>query len=325
MNKFVLVLLSALILGACGGGGSSTTAPPAPTLGEISEANLFDVSGVSYDSATLLTAMTTISSATGVQSQAGRNSFDLKSLIKLQVMEALQVKVLPETVAGVVNTVVQNCSVSGNATVTLDDADNSASLTTGDKLKLVFNNCVTNPGNGSNFTRNGTTLADFVKRTPTEDTLAIVYQGLVITLPASATTSAATVNMNGNLTSSTMYAIGVTTETITVPSLTLASASEALSYTNYQISESVNTTTGAYTKSGLGTFGATGLGSFNLSTPVAFQGNRDEYPSVGKLKIVGATSTAYLTAIDTFSAKLELDKGSDSTIDVTKTAAWGTF
>ncbi|MEY4729785.1 MAG: hypothetical protein RL020_943, partial [Pseudomonadota bacterium] len=48
-------------------------------------------------------------------------------------------------------------------------------------------------------------------------------------------------------------------------------------------------------------------------------------PSVGKLKIVGSDATAYVTAIDTFSAKLELDKGSDGIIDVTKTGAWGSF
>lgn len=329
MQKLIPAVLVSVILGACGGGGGgSAPAPtPAPTLGAINETNQNDVSGISYDSALLLESITTFAGAAGVQTSATRAKFDFKSLITLQVAEAREIEFLPATVVGAITTRTLPCNVSGTYVGTVDDADNSLTPTSGDKVNIVYTNCVTRTPSGANITRNGTTSFDFTKLTETELLATAAYQNLDVLIPATTVSAAFTVKMNGSITSSSIFnnATSTSTDGISIPSLSLASGAESLTYTNYQLNESVNTITGAYIKSGQGTFGATGLGTFNLSTPVPFQGFGSGRPSVGKLKIVGSDATAYVTAIDTFSAKLELDKGSDGTIDVTKTAAWGSF
>jgi hypothetical protein len=336
MQKMIPLLLVSAVLGACGGGGggSSTPAPapapapaPTPTLTSINDANQSSVSATSYASAVVLNGMVTFAGAAAVQTNENQAQFDVKSLINLQVAEAQSLGLLPGTISGAVTTKTLTCNTSGTYTGTFDDTDNSASLTSGDKINIVYNNCVTNAGAGFNITRNGGSAFNFTKLTASELLATIAYQNLAVLLPASTTSPAYTVTMNGSITNNSVdnTAASTTTSIITIPSLTFTSGGNFLAYTNYQLSETINDITNAYTKSGQGSFTNGAVGSFNLSTPIPFQGIGSGYPSVGKLKIVGSDATAYVTAIDTFSAKLELDKGNDGTIDVTKTAGWGKF
>lgn len=255
----------------------------------------------------------------------------MKPVINQLVLDATQSEFQPAIVTGALIVKSFSCKVAGSYTATVDDVDGSVSLTAGDKVTIVYTNCLTSTSAG-NFSRNGTVSTAFTKYIG-DPTIAnstyelganVSYQNLAIGIPATTTSNAYSVLMNGNLTlASANNPAGTSTNTLTVPQLTFDVGVNRLAYTDYLLSESTNNVTRIYSKSGQGTFSDSDLGSYKLSTPIAFQGNVGGNPYIGKLKIEGATSTAYVTAIDTFSAKLELDNGKDGSIDFTQSIVWG--
>jgi hypothetical protein len=345
MQKMIPLLLVSAVLGACGGGGGSSTPAPAPApapvpapapapapasspTGSITSTTLPAVSSDAYSSSQLLTGVYSFASAAIVQTDLNKIKFDLKSLIDLQQKEALSFDFQPVSAVGAVTTKTFPCSLSGTYTGTVNDADASGTATAGDILSLTYNNCVTGT-TASNFTRNGNSTSTFTKivGTPSATTsyelaIATTYQNLSISL--SSTTG--TLAINGSIATSTLNnPVGDMVSSMTAPALQFTSGGSLVAgYTNYTMNETVSNSIASkpYVKSGQGTVTNAAGGTFNLSTPVAFKGNGSGNPSEGQLKIVGSNSTAYVTAIDTFSARLDLDTGSDGTIDFTQSVAW---
>jgi hypothetical protein len=335
IQKFIPVLLVSVVLGACGGGGGSSTPAPAPTptpstlpTGSITSTTLPVVSSDAYSSSQLLTGVYSFASAAVVESGLNKVKFDLKSLIDLQQKEALSFDFQPVSVVGAVTTKTFPCSLSGTYTGTVNDADASGTATTGDILSLTYNNCVMGT-TASNFTRNGNSSTTFTKivGTPSATTsyelaMATTYQNLGISLSSTPGTLA----INGSIATSTLNnPVGDMVSSMTAPALQFTSSGVLMAgYTNYTLNETVSNiiATKPYVKSGQGSVTNAAGGTFNLSTPLPFKGFGAGNPSAGQLKIVGAAATSYVTAIDTFSARLDLDTGSDGVIDFTQTVAW---
>jgi hypothetical protein len=330
MQKMIPAILLTAVLGACGGGGGSSTPAPAPApTGAVTPTNYGGVGHVGYSSGLTFNFYSGRAVASAVQANVNPSTFDLNVLVEQQLSEAMQIGFQPAIAVGATVTQTLSCTVSGTYTVTLNDADGNAALSAGDSLTSVYNNCVS-PSASGNFTRNGTVASTFTKivgdsSIPNSNYqlgLNISFQNVVLNLPATAT-STSVVNVNGSMTSDTaINPTGISTATTTIPSFTLSGGPSSFNYTNYQLSLSVNNVTHTYTKSAQGMLNDSIAGTYNISTPIPFQGTVGGNPSVGQLKIEGASAFAYVTAIDTFSAKLDLDNGKDGSTDATQTVAW---
>jgi hypothetical protein len=322
------LILIGLALGACGGGSNSNGGggDPPQQVSNINEQNLAYVGALTYNSGVLLNFFTDLSVAGGVQSRENTSLLDLKSLIHLEATELLQTKVAGAQVAGVVTQEVQACKVSGGVTIITDDADNNGGVSVGDKVTFQYGNCVTTLSNGTNITRNGVVSSTLTKLAGQIDVNTNFESGLDMSFDSFSVTLAPNDNvfMQGNLTSSTVNnPNAISTNSVTIAALQLNGKFGALSYRNYQFNESLNNITKIHTESVQGTmFTMDSAGEFQLTTLQPFQGVVGGNPSVGKLKIVGTNSTAYLTAVNVSNALLELDKGSNGTIDFVKPIAW---
>lgn len=335
MNKqlrVVSALLVSVFFTACGGGSSSSNSAPNPSglTASMSTSNYSTISSESYSSGLILDSFVTIATAAGVQASPIRSGLNLRSLTRQLLSESMLAGSFPAALAGVVTNRTVACSVSGNYTVTFNDADNSTTFTAGDSVTSVYSGCVTSSAAG-NFTRNGTAVTsltrvvgDFTNQNSYfELTGNLNFQNLAINLAATTSTPAVSLNMLGNIASATVNnPAGTSTDTTTIPALTVSSGSDTLIYANYQLNETTDNVAKLTTRSGQGTFTDSSFGSVALATAVPFQGAVGGNPSTGRLRIEGANAFAYVTAIDAFSARLELDLAKDGTIDTSQAVAW---
>ena len=94
---------------------------------------------------------------------------------------------------------------------------------------------------------------------------------------------------------------------------------------NYQSNQTVdgNVAPAPYTLSAAGSLDTTALnGSVRYSTIDTFQGVGTDFPSQGRLRVLGSGSSLDLVAIDNVNVDIEIDSNGDGTIDVTISTTW---
>lgn len=164
-SPFAAAAVAALVA-ACGGGGDDGAVnpqpPPTPTYVKISAANQDTVARASFTSAMAFVSVPVLpaspSPGLAKAAQAGGASAlggqgGLTQLALRAVKSGSRQTVAP---AGMARPLAQQqltepCLVSGTMTVTWDDRDNSKTLTAGDTVSALFNQCDDDTG----FTVNG--------------------------------------------------------------------------------------------------------------------------------------------------------------------------
>lgn len=346
-----------LTLAACGGGSDSAPAPaptpaPGPVSVQISAANQDAVARASANvvvsaavngavaplatddrvtgaakRAPAPTVLAGITTAGGVLPRLAQFALDRVgggSAARIASDQVRALAIVRQTEA---------CGVGGNVSITLNDADNSGSLSAGDSAAFSFNACRNGGGEtidgglsltvgtvaGANLSG---TLAFTELTTATADA-SFAINGSV----ALAYTEAGTL-----ATYQTTVGSGGLTMLVTAPgfsdALTLRAGFEQVVTSDRAAvppGSPSGTPRGLNTARVNGTLSANSLGgAVTLATPTAFMRYAvDPYPRAGQLRVTGAGgSLLQITALSTTTVRVELDANGDGTFEQSRELPW---
>ncbi|RQP24803.1 hypothetical protein [Piscinibacter terrae] len=354
MRTILAVLISSSVLAACGGGGGSSGGTSAPLL-VINSSNQQSVGRATATASTALVGVGdgvgnanstggTASAKSVTRSAAGLPGNSIAGMAMylghtLAAANDAQRTALSASRAGgtsrslAVAPTTVNCGVSGTMTLSLVDADNSGTATSGDSMTLSFNQCkdsATDSVNGSMTIALG----------------GVSVNGGLVSFNGSLSMNALTVveggrtaAMNGGLTLNfTEVSTTQTQATLTVGSSGLSasvsgSQTDAVSFDAgfaLNVTEVLSSTPGGVdtsTATFSGSFSTTAIGGrVQLETPTALlQWSSDTYPRAGVLRVTGSSSALRLTVLDATTVRLELDGNLDGTYESTTDVPWSTL
>jgi hypothetical protein len=340
MKKILCISLVALGVAACGGGsgggggggGSSSSGTVVPTA-VISNSNQ---GVVAQDTTT-----GSFAPLMGAQSLTGvdvSNDSAIFAAVREQIDNLPQYMaqaVSQPHVAGVVSSSTSSCTLGGSLSASVNDADNSSTVTAGDSVTITANNCVLAQGtiSGSMTLAVGSWSGSLTSSPPNYNmSLTISYSNF--NLVASSYTS----SLNGSM-STTIRAVGNYTQYASVSATSLTASATFLgvsrtrtlsNYTaSYQRAPDANyvshtdyTVSGALSSSGLG---VANTFTFSTVTPMRVLGAQT-YPSSGQVVITGASNTRLrLTALSNTQVQEELDANGDGSYENTSVVNWNTL
>ncbi|MCU0952619.1 MAG: hypothetical protein MUC68_16595 [Burkholderiaceae bacterium] len=257
---------------------------------------------------------------------------------------ALERSVVRATVAGALDGPVralatlrqtEACGVGGNVTITLNDADDSGSLSAGDSAAFSFNACRNGGGetlDGSLSLTVGTVAGANLSGTLTFTELATATLDASFAINGSvalAYTEAGTLATYQTLVGSGGLAMRVTADGFS-DSLTLRAGFEQVA-TSDRAALPPNAASPTPLPRGLntarvnGTLSANSLGgAVTLATPTAFARYAvDPYPRAGQLLVTGAGgSRLQITALSTDIVRIELDANGDGSFEQSRELPW---
>jgi hypothetical protein len=319
-----ITLLAGMLLAACGGGdggGDSATVsePLALTTG-----NSEQVAGEVVDTTSTARDFGESGSdfvVAGVV-ESGDMTFNVVDFSRVQLERFFQVQTVPDP-GMVTGVVVQpetfpcgsdpsdgTFTISGN----FSDPGSDDALSAGDHLSIDFDHC----GGQDGFELDGS--IDVVVRSFTgsfvSGAFSIELEYSINNMTATAGTQS--IFLDGGYT----FAMDTTTApllsvSISSGALSLSASNHRVALVDFQIDFTTNTETADYTLSYGGTLDSTALqGSVTFQTLEAFNGNGDNHPSSGKLKVSGANqSSITLTALNSVDVLLEVDADGDGIVD----------
>lgn len=312
------ILLTSLILAACGGGSTGITPTggnPGPGQLAIDGSNGAKASNAAWQSSNRSAGMVGLAGSGGVVSSPGNvNKATLVTSTRTVMNMLASVPFGPIT---------QDCLVSGTLTISGDLADPiTGTLTAGDVINVSADMC--DDGAGEVLDGDMSMVVDAFSG----DFLGGIYNlTMAMTLTdLSATSATDTITSNGDAT--------VTIDTTQAPfvlasvtgtSLTTDTNTSSETLTDFQTTQTVDGTvqTNPYTLSSTGTLDTTKLpGTIDYDTPVTFLGDDFGYPHTGELLVTGANSSARLIAVDAQNVRIEIDSDGDGTVDETLNMTW---
>jgi hypothetical protein len=217
----------------------------------------------------------------------------------------------------VIGPIVEPCQVSGTMTVTWNDADNNATLSVGDVLTTVANNCQQVAGETTNGTMVITALSDTA--------------GRVAMTPMSFETTRHAITLNGSVRLDDVSAdtVQTTTEGAVTVAVTLKHLAPAFTDTvtlqdGFVARETIANGEIVSTFDGLvGSAAAGGLVRLTgpTSTPIR-QFETQDYPYTGTLQLRGRNSTLQMTVLSADQVQLALDADGNGSFESSTTVAW---
>jgi len=326
--KTILLLSVMGILGACGGGGGgggggTTVGIAASDPITVAAANAQAVASSTLGASDGLTGNT--EGAFGlVPASVGQTQSVQINVIDTIIEQVKKAPVLfPGGQSGVMPAAVQslnqNCD-SGAISGSFNDADNDLTLSTGDTVSMTANNC-----NFSGVTMNGSISLSNVSVTGDEFSPPYSLQFTLQATNFSVSVSGETVVMSGDGTISESSSDSINyTSSVSGNGIEITAGGESLTLTDYDIQETENQATGAYSISINATISSSGLGgSVTVRTDVALTGVGAFDPDSGRITCVGAGNTSVtLVVVDSVNVQLEVDQNGDGVIDETLSSAW---
>lgn len=333
---FVLSAVAMLVTGCGGGGGDSDPASATPATQPMAVLNSANQNFAAQDALSIA-----FSPFSGVQTLTGVQSADDKVLLDIARQ---QIDKFPEymaqaksqsTLTGVTESATMACPFGGSMTITAIDGDNNNTVSAGDSLTLVANNCGLDAGtaSGSMAFNFNTVSGNYQSSASTNYSLGVtmVFDNFAVTSPG------AVASMNGSL-SMRAEANGVNTltETISTPSLSVSASyageSRTRNLTGYSASSAraPNATYGyltSYNFSGTVSSSALDSKSISFATTTPFvQRPNDVYSSSGAMLVTGdSRSTVKLTALNNSQVRQELDANGDGVFEESKTVNWNSL
>lgn len=326
--KTILLLSATGILGACGGGGGGgggggTVGIAASAPVTIASANAQQVASSTFGATDGLTGST--DGAGGlVPAAVGQIRSTQINIVETIIEQARQAPdLLPISSSGVapaaVQSLNQNCD-TGSISGTFNDNDNDLTLSTGDTVSMTANNCDIS----GTITNGSISLSNVVV---TGDELSPPYS-LQFRLQAtnfSVSVAGETVVMGGDGTISESSNDGINiTSSVSGNGIEITAGGESLILTDYNIQETENQATGAYSISINATVSSSSLGgSVIVTTDVALTGVGAFDADSGQITCVGAGNTRVtVIVVDSVNVQLEVDQNGDGITDATLSAAW---
>lgn len=322
----------ALVLTGCGGGGGDDDDGP-PGSVDVTAANQDQLARAAAAAAQGGFAM----SASPVGGSAAPSPLSLTAVTRSAWLRAPRAMADSAAagrarVAGVSAPSQEPCLVSGSATFTVDDRDNSGDPSVGDVVTVVFSAC----SDVANETMNGTMAV----------ALTAVSISPRLSFAASATMTALTFTLPGH---TARYDGGVTMS-YAEPSATLATTrlvvgnqfvvqATTANYSDTFTLRAGHTIDSTYDAAALppggnqpglttttanGTVASASAGGYVAVTTLApmLQYDADSYPRSGHLDVVGKNGSLQLTVLPAGQVRIDLDANGDGTFDQTKTVDW---
>ena len=324
--KTILLLSAMGILGACGGGGGgggTTVGIAASDPVTVTAANAQAVTSSTLDASDGLTGNTEGTSGLVALAAAGQTQSVQINVIDTIIQQARKAPDLfPGGPSGVMPAAVQslnqNCD-SGTISGSFNDADNDLTLSTGDTVSMTANNC-----NFGGVTMNGSISLSNVSVTGDEFSAPYSLQFTLQATNFSVSVSGETVVMSGDGTISESSSDGINfTSSVSGNGIEITAGGETLTLTNYDIQETENQATGAYSISINATISSSGLGgSVTVRTDVALSRVGALDPDSGQITCVGAGNTSVTLIVDSANVRLEVDQTGDGIVDETRFPAW---
>jgi hypothetical protein len=327
MNRSALLALAAAFQVGCGGGGgddgSSNPPPPPPPAGDtITSANGQEVSRGVMASVQFVKDLGLPDVAGGfvptgivIVTPASTAASPLATAIHGAVRRGV------EAMRGIQTTsedTVQ-CSLGGDITITANIADDSGQLTEGDAVSVLFNGCTEADG----------TLDGAVDLTVTTVTGALdnppFSAGLDVNVDSVTLTQDTAVLSAGGTMTATIASESTNDRNLVLSGteLTTVVDDETMVLRDFNIDETDNLDTGAYTLDMSGTIDSDTLGTFDFATTTAFTGLGGAFPDTGVMVISGASATtATITALDNTNVRVDLDTDGDGTADESTDTTW---
>lgn len=311
-RRWLLNTVTAAILvtlGACGGGGDDPGV--APTI-DISTVNRDSVVHAAVAGVWGLTLGVTAPLATGSSGVAR----SMPAWLQMQSQWAADA-VQRERPMAVIGPVVEQCAFGGSRSVTWDDADNNVTLSVGDVLTAVANNCQLVAGETTNGTMVITALSATV--------------GRVAMTQLSFDTTRHAISLNGSvrLEDVSTDTMQTTTEGPVTVAVTLKHLVPAFNDTvtlregfvareTFGNGETVSTMDGMLDSAAAG--GIVRLTTLT-NTPIR-QYDANDYPYTGALQIKGKNSTLQMTVLSTDQVRLDLDVDGNGSFEHTSAVTW---
>jgi hypothetical protein len=303
--------------GGGGGGGSAGIAAAAPVA--VTSANATQVASASLGASDGLSGNTdgVLGIVPAAVGSSRSTDVNIVETIIDQVRKAPQSGSSGVSIAAVQN-INQNCD-SGTLNVSFNDADNSATLTTGDTVSMSSNNCTF-----SGVTMNGSISIGSVVVTGDQITPPYSMQFSLSTSGFSVSTGGEIVAINGSGTISESTNDDITfTSSFSGAGIQITAGGETLTLTDYQITEVENQATGAYSVDISATISSSTLGgSVTVTTDVPLSGVYPFEADAGQITCTGDNSSVTITVIDSTSVQLDVDLDGDGITDDTVNETW---
>jgi hypothetical protein len=303
--------------GGGGGGGSAGISAASPVT--VTSANATQVASASLEASDGLSGNT--DGVLGIVPAAVGSTVSADVNIVETIIE--QVRKAPHSggsgvsIAAVQN-VNQNCD-SGSLNLTFNDADNSATLTSGDSVSMSANSCTF-----SGVTMNGSISISNVVVIGDQITPPYSMQFSLTTNGFSVSSGGETASINGSGTISESTGDDITfTSSFSGAGIQITAGGESLTLTNYQITEVENEATGAYSVDISATISSSSLGgSITVTTDVPLSGVYPYDADAGQITCTGANSSVTVIVIDSMNVRLDVDSNGDNMIDNTINESW---
>ena len=319
--------VTALALGGCGGGGGGEDLPaPSASTPKINSTNSSTVAGRSFSVADAL-----YSSGSVATSQVKSADDPSVSSVRLNLAEFATRRLLdletgsasggtPTTKA--IESATEPCPLGGSASATVNDADNSGSLTPGDTGTFTFYNCVV-----EGATLNGAFSFSNLSLTGSDSTPSRSVGATFNFNNLRATSGAESASVNGDFSvqaAITNFAPYVLDISITGTRLALAENNWTGTLAGFSARVSVNETAGTYLYAVSGTMSGTDLpDTITLATPITVTGIIGTYPAAGVMTARASDGTsARLTVNSPTSVTVDVDGNADGTFESSQTMTW---
>jgi len=327
-------------LSACGGGGGDSTPAPTVTAVAITSSNQAKVARATVDGGLALTqsqGLQATDRATALSVKASPSPARIGA-IETAIRRALgSMFVQRRTMASadarpaVASSTTDSCDASGSVTVTVDDRDNSGTISSGDTLALAFAQCK----DSADDLLDGTmviTMSNVASSTSTrlEFTGSLAFQQVSVDLGQTSASINGSVTLSALETSASLQmSLSVGSGGLTV-SASWPTFSDTIVYeagmqiatTETMTSPSTMTVAldGALTAASIG-------GRVTVTTPQAFaQLESAAYPHAGQVLVTGASgSKLRITVIDITQLQLELDADGNGAYEATTIVPWSTL
>jgi hypothetical protein len=321
----------ALLLAGCGGGGDGD----GPPIGSV------DVTQANQDQLARAAAASAqggfVSGNLLLAGSAGQSPLSLagtarKALLQTALSGSGLARLGRARVTGVLAAVDQPCIVSGSASITLDDRDNSGAASPGDVVTAVFNTC----SDIANEAVDGTltlTLNAITTSPAFSFSSSAVITALTLTLPGHSARYDGDFTMSYSESSATLATTRMIVGSQLRVQATTANYSDTFSLHGGYLIESTydaaalppaGTQPGLTTTTANGTVASALAGGYVVVTTLEpmLQYDMEAYPRGGHLDVVGKSGSLQLTVLPGGQVRIDLDANGDGAFDQTKTVDW---
>jgi hypothetical protein len=330
-----------LALTACGGGGGGSLAPPV-TVAEITSANAPLIAGAVMksslegrdlgafanpgDTLSAPAAAPAIEPTMSPATAAAQASARKASLVHSKVAELAEAhadstanRLEPNVLQAEIGPETAPCTDGGSVTISGDIA-NTSTLTAGDTLVFVFDECVETDGTvDGRFQMTVTSFSGDLVSDVFSFGVTVELTAFAVTVDGETATAAGDVSM-------TIAATATPALTTTITSTSLSLAENGASYTlnGYSLSQTIDGATGQYSLMASGTLSSSVFaGTVSFETIATLVGTGTAFAFAGEMRITGAGGAAItVIVLDETFVRLEVDVDGDGTVDETIDSSW---